>query len=75
MSLGLLHLGREPNVIFSETSWLCSTCISFDITYLGLVRILKQLREFLGLREYYYSEKVDLNYLPEKGLKSHLTHL
>lgn len=57
-------IGREQNV-FSETSGYAQRVL-FDSPIL-VYTDLKQLREFNA--EHYYSEKVDLNYLPEEGLK------
>lgn len=57
-------IGREQNV-FSETSGYANRVL-FDSPIL-MYTDLKQLREFN--HEHYYSEIVDLNYLPEEGLK------
>lgn len=57
-------IGREQNV-FSETSGYANRVL-FDSPIL-MYTDLKQLREFDP--EHYYSEVVDLNYLPEEGLK------
>ena len=57
-------IGREQNV-FSETSGYAHRVL-FDTPVL-VYTDLKQLREFSA--EHYYSEVVDLNYLPEEGLK------
>ena len=57
-------IGREQNV-FSETSGYANRVL-FDSPVL-MYTDLKQLREFDP--EHYYSEVVDLNYLPEEGLK------
>lgn len=57
-------IGREQNV-FSETSGYAHRVL-FESPIL-MYTDLKQLREFDP--EYYYSEKVDVNYLPEEGLK------
>ena len=57
-------IGREQNV-FSETSGYANRVL-FESPVL-MYTDLKQLREFDP--EHYYSEIVDLNYLPEEGLK------
>ncbi|WP_026375898.1 glutamate synthase large subunit [Aestuariibacter salexigens] len=57
-------IGREQNV-FSETSGYANRVL-FDSPIL-MYTDLQQLRDFDP--EHYYSEKVELNYLPEEGLK------
>jgi glutamate synthase (NADPH/NADH) large chain len=57
-------IGREQNV-FSETSGYAHRVL-FESPVL-VYTDLKQLREYD--HEHYYSEVVDLNYLPEEGLK------
>ncbi|GAA6186053.1 glutamate synthase large subunit [Aliiglaciecola sp. NS0011-25] len=57
-------VGREQNV-FSETSGYANRVL-FNSPVL-MYTDLKQLREYDS--EYYYSEIIDLNYLPEEGLK------
>ncbi|MCV2883696.1 glutamate synthase large subunit [Aestuariibacter sp. AA17] len=57
-------IGREQNV-FSETSGYANRVL-FESPIL-MYTDLKQLREFDP--DHYYSEIVDLNYLPEEGLK------
>lgn len=57
-------IGREQNV-FSETSGYANRVL-FNSPIL-MYTDLKQLREYDA--EHYYSEVVDLNYLPEEGLK------
>ncbi|MFT5311742.1 MAG: glutamate synthase (NADPH/NADH) large chain [Paraglaciecola sp.] len=57
-------IGREQNV-FSETSGYAHRVL-FDSPVL-VYTDLKQLREFNA--EHYYSEVVDINYLPAEGLK------
>ncbi|MFT4938859.1 MAG: glutamate synthase (NADPH/NADH) large chain [Paraglaciecola sp.] len=57
-------MGREKNV-FSETSGYANRVL-FDSPIL-VYTDLKQLREFDA--EHYYSEVVDLNYMPAEGLK------
>lgn len=58
-------IGREQNA-FSETSGYAQRVL-FDSPIL-VYTDLKQLREFDP--EHYYSEVVDLNYLPDEGLKA-----
>ena len=57
-------IGREQN-IFSETSGYANRVL-FESPVL-LYTDLKQLRDYDP--EHYYSEVIDLNYLPEEGLK------
>lgn len=57
-------IGREQNV-FSETSGYANRVL-FESPILAYTD-LKQLREFDS--EHYYSEVVELNYLPDEGLK------
>jgi glutamate synthase (NADPH/NADH) large chain len=63
-------IGREQNV-FSETSGYANRVLM--ASPILMYTDLKQLRELDT--EYYYSEVIDLNYLPEEGLKKALERI